>query len=56
MVILYNLTPATVEKYCFNIVIAIDSISTSGSQKESAKSFYRDIAAGFQRNKNREKG
>ena len=52
----HNLTPSTIENYCFNIVLAIDSMRTSDSQKESAKRFYRDIAAEFQRIKNREKG
>ena len=50
----HNLTPSTIENYCFNIVLAIDSMRTSDSQKESAKRFYRDIAAEFQRIKSRE--
>ena len=42
------------DNYCFNIVLAINSMHTSDSQIESAKRFYRDIAAEFQRIKNRE--
>ena len=52
----HNLTPSTIVNYCFNIVLAIESMRTSESQKETAKRFYRDIAAEFQRIKNREKG
>ena len=43
----HNLTPSTIVNYCFNIVLAIESMRTSESQKESAKRFYRDIAAEF---------
>ena len=53
----HNLTPSTIENFCFNIVLAIDFMRTSDSPKkikESAKRFYRDIAAEFQRIKNRE--
>ena len=35
----HNLTPSTIVNYCFNIVLAIDSMRSSNSQKESAKRF-----------------
>ena len=35
----HNLTPSTVENYCFNIVLAIDSMRTSDSQRNQQNDF-----------------
>ena len=56
----HNLTPSTISLQrtivSMLIVLAIDCMRTSDSQKESAKKMYRDIAAEFQKIKNRAKG